>query len=95
MLTQREPYGEFGPYIIFRHEDTGNELWRASMPYVPQPDSFIGHLEGGADVTTWYKVEKVKYEFEHAYGDSMSGGVPVPYIADSEYFGVCVLVSEV
>ena len=65
-------------------------------PYGPQPDSLVGHLGGGSDVTTWYKVEGVRYEFDHDYEDAVNGdGNPVPYVAEEEYFGVCCIVSEV
>ena len=96
MLTKMAPYGEYGPEICFRDEDTDDLLWRASMPHVPQPDSRVGHLRGTGEVATWYKVESVLYEFEHDYTGSLdASGNPVPYDADSEYFGVCVYVSEV
>ena len=96
MLTKLAPYGEFGPEICFRLDGTDEMLWKASMPYVPQPDSLIGHLEGGMAVTTWYKVERVLYEFDHPVGDSVGpGGGPMPFVAENEHFGVCVYVSEV
>lgn len=96
MLTEVGRFGDLGVYVLFRLEGTNELLWKAPMQVLPRPGDFIGHLRGADEVTTWYEIEEVRFEFEHAYGDGVDGdGNPVPYVAEREYFGVCAFVSEV
>ncbi len=97
MITHHGTHGEYGPELVFRLDGVGTLLWRASMPSVPATDSFVGRIEdGGSDVTVWYKVESVKYEFYHRAGTyTAPGGAQVAYVPDTENFGVAVYVSVV
>lgn len=83
MLTDIGRYGSLGPSIVFRLEDTGELLWHSSMSLIPREGDLLGcfHLEG----ETVYKVESVKFEFNHDEGEEL----------DRKYFGTCVFVSEV
>lgn len=96
MLTEIGRFGELGSYVHFRDVDTEELLWKAPMQILPRPDDLVGQLKGQAEVVTWYKVETVKWIFDHAYGDYLDEqGQPQPHVAEREYFGVCILVSEV
>ena len=94
MLSTLGRYSTLGVYVTFRLEGTEEFLWKAPMMYVPKVNEHVGHLEGEDEVSTWYKVEDVRYEFARdpstAYGDP-----PVEFVPDHSYFGVYCLVSEV
>ena len=87
-------FSTLGVWVTFRLEVSGEFLWRAPMGILPRVDDHVGHLEGGAEVETWHKVESVKFEFDReesgTYGDP-----PVEYGRDQSHFGVCVFVSEI
>lgn len=96
MLTELGRFGNIGVHVNFRLESTNELLWMAPMQVLPVKNDLVGHLRGVDEVATWYKVEQAIFEFDHAYGGSIDeNGNPLPYVAEREYFGVCVLVSEV
>ncbi len=94
MLTELERFGDLGPIVIFRLEGTGEFLWKAPMLLLPREGNLVGQLKGQDEVADWYKVEDIRFEFDHAYEGSLDEfGNPVPFIAEREYFGVAVFVS--
>ena len=96
MLKELERFGDLGPIIIFRLEGTEEFLWKAPMLVLPRKNDLVGQLKNQDDVADWYKVEAIRFEFDHAYEGSLDEeGHPVPFIAEREYFGVVVFVSPV
>jgi hypothetical protein len=97
MISRHGTYGEHGPFIVFKLEETTEIMWSCAMPYVPATNALVGRIEDGeTDVTTWYKVESVRFEFYHD-SDTIkdSDGNPVELAVQSDFVGVCVYVSAV
>ena len=67
------------------------------MPTVPSPNDLVGHIdEDDTEVSTWYKVESIRYEFYREPGTFLDpGGGEVEYTHERENFGVAVYVSVV
>ncbi len=93
-LTTVGRYSTLGVYVTFRLQDTEEFLWRAPQEMLPQENHQVGHLNGGDEVETWYKVEVVKWEYDRD-SDVEFGQPPQPTPSDKSYYGVCCLVSEV
>jgi len=95
-LTEPRRKLRAGIIVVFRAEDTLDELWRTRLEVLPEVDDEVGLVVDG-EVATWYKVEKKVWEFLHnvAIVDEGDEGQEQPIVADYAYAGVCVLVSEV
>ena len=95
MITVIGRYSTLGVWVCFRLENTMELLWKSPMKLIPRPNDQVGHLANG-EVSTWYKVESVKFEFQDEEGEYIpEDGSPIPYVPERSDFGVCVIVSEV
>ena len=88
------PYGVF---VCFLLEGTDEILWKAPMEIIPRPNDRVGHRNYGSTVDTWYKVEKISWEFEREepvfHGEPLAP--PEPFPREVSQFGVYIYVSVV
>ncbi len=96
MYSELRRHGDLGVIVYFRLESTEEFLWKAPMQMLPAKNDLVGHLHNEDDVEDWYKVEGIRFEFDHDYEPYIGpGGGSVPYVAEHENFGVVVFVSLV
>ena len=88
------PYGVFVTFLL---EGTDEILWKAPMEIIPRPNDRVGHRNHGSTVDTWYKVEKINWEFEREepvfHGEPPAP--PEPFPREISQFGVYIYVSVV
>ena len=96
MLSELGRCGALGVVVTFRLEGSEEFLWTAPMQMLPTKDDLVGQLLGEETVATWYKVEEIKFEFDHEYGTIIGpDGQPIPWTSKYEHYGVCIFVSVV
>ena len=93
-LTTLGRYSTLGVWVTYRLEDTKELLWRAPQMVLLPVASKVGHLNGGDEIETWYKIESYKAEFD-SDPDGEFGDPPQPFVSDHSHYGVCCLVSLV
>ncbi len=88
------PYGVFVTFLL---EGTDEVLWKAPMEIIPRPNDRVGHQNHGSTVDTWYKVEKINWEFkrEEPVFHGEPPDPPQPFPRDISQFGVYIYVSVV
>ena len=78
-----------GAVVTFVNQVGDVLLWTSRLPFIPRADEVVGHANNGASPGTFYKVEVVRYEFDHEAGQPASG----PY--SMSHVGIVCEVSEI